>query len=447
MLQVFTTPAFKAEKQYALSVLLNELLGVPFKLDFEPGQEHYRFVLPNGAELVLEDHFFNKHPENNYLDSANIPKSAIALPHPFSPGEQITGIFGRPHFEHSEGAIRCGIDLVAGTFFMLSRWEEQVRPERDQFGRFPCEFSLAHRAGFLDRPVVNEYAGFIWEMLRRLGWKQPRRAQTYRMHLSHDVDHPRLWWSPVQRLRTLAGSLARPGGAREAGWWLRNQIFAAHDPYDVFDTLMDISEKNNLVSHFNFLGERPKTADSYYSLEHPFIRKLLQKIADRGHVIGFHPSREAHADAAKFELELESLRRIAPQEIISGRQHFLCFSAPETWRRWAKAGMHWDSTLGYPEAAGFRCGICCPFPVFDFLKREELPLREKPLIAMDITLAQYQKHSPQQAFEQLIRLNDQVKKHRGEFVLLWHNSSWNTYFWAPWQAVYRDFVAQSSNAG
>ncbi|MCB0534967.1 MAG: polysaccharide deacetylase family protein [Saprospiraceae bacterium] len=445
MLQVYTPPIFKAEKQYVLSVLLNELLGVKFKLNFNAESEHYKFVLPNGAQLTVEDHFFAKKLEDNYLDAGNIPNAQTLLPHPFAPGQQITGIHGRPHFEQSDRVIRCGIDLIASTFFMLSRWEEYAWPERDQFDRFPAEYALAFRAGFLDRPVVNEYADLFWGMLLRLGWNQPRRAMAYRLHLSHDVDHPLLWPSPLHRLRTLAGSVRRPGGFGEAKWWLQQHFFAKKDPYDVFDTLMDISEKNGLVSHFNFLGERPKTADCYYSLAHPFVRNLLQKITDREHVIGFHPSREAHADAAQFESELESLRQIAPQEVTTGRQHYLCFSAPETWRRWAKSGMHWDSTLGYPEAEGFRCGICCAFPVFDFLKREVLPLREKPLIAMDVTLAQYRNYNPEQAFEKLTHLNRQVKKHRGEFVLLWHNSSWNTYFWTPWQAVYRDFVAQSAS--
>jgi hypothetical protein len=29
-----------------------------------------------------------------------------------------------------------------------------------------------------------------------------------------------------------------------------------------------------------------------------------------------------------------------------------------------------------------------------------------------------------------------VDKHGGEFVLLWHNSSWNDYFWKDWRRVY-----------
>lgn len=98
--------------------------------------------------------------------------------------------------------------------------------------------------------------------------------------------------------------------------------------------------------------------------------------------------------------------------------------------------MDWDSTLGYPEAEGFRCGICREFPVFNFLTRKMLNLREKPLLAMDVTLAHYRQYSPEAAFEKLQLLRRQVEKHGGEFVLLWHNSSWNSYFWADWREVF-----------
>ena len=104
--------------------------------------------------------------------------------------------------------------------------------------------------------------------------------------------------------------------------------------------------------------------------------------------------------------------------------------------------MVWDSSLGYPEAEGFRCGMCRDFPVFNFLTREVLPLREKPLIAMDITLAQYRGYTPEQALEWLFHLRRQVDKHGGEFVLLWHNSSWNTFFWKDWRPVYETFVSK-----
>ncbi|MBL7776018.1 MAG: polysaccharide deacetylase family protein, partial [Saprospiraceae bacterium] len=193
-------------------------------------------------------------------------------------------------------------------------------------------------------------------------------------------------------------------------------------------------------AQFNFLGERPKTADCYYPIQHPAVVDLFKKIDRRGHRIGFHPSREAFSDPRVFELELGSLRAASPQPVLHGRHHYLCFSAPDTWQRWAEAGLESDSTLGYPEQSGFRCGMCQSFPVFNFLTRKELPLREQPLMAMEATLAQYNRYTPGQALERLQALRREVERHGGEFSLLWHNSSWNTYFWAPWQRVFLEFL-------
>ena len=127
--------------------------------------------------------------------------------------------------------------------------------------------------------------------------------------------------------------------------------------------------------------------------------------------------------------------------MTTGRQHYLRFAAPHTWQVWDDAGMAWDSTLGYPEAEGFRCGICQDYPVFNFLTRKRLALREKPLIAMDVTLALYRQYTPETAIERLQYLQRQVERHGGEFVLLWHNSSWNHYFWADWRKVFSTFVS------
>lgn len=440
MLRIHTSPAFKAEKTYAFSVLLGELLGIPFEIRHPAGAQHYWIELPDGKKITIEDHFFGQNSEAGYLKMENIPAKPVHVPHPFDTGAEITAIYGRAFFSSDTTTITCGLDLFASAFFMLTRWEEYVRPERDQYGRFPAAASLAMRGGFLQRPVVNEYAELLWQMLVRLGWNQPRPERRFRLHLSHDVDHPLLWWSVTDRLRTLAGSLFHRKNVRETAWWLFRHTFRRRDPNDIFDYWMAFSEQQGITAHFNFLGDRPAGSDAYYPLDHPFVRNLIRKVADHGHVIGFHPSREAAADPAVFDHELDSLRRLSPVPVTTGRQHYLCFEAPHTWQRWADAGMDWDSTAGYPDAEGFRCGICCSFPVFNFLTRQALPLREKPLVAMDVTLAQYRKYPPYMAFEQLQNLRYEVEAHSGEYVLLWHNSSWNSYFWAPYRNVYLDFV-------
>lgn len=441
MLTIETTADFLPEKEYCFHVLFREMLGIAFQLVVGNGKA-YTIRLPNSGTLTVEDHFFQDVSGNNYLDNKYLPKQV----NPFKyEGEDVLVLYGRPAIEsrlqQDAPAILCGVDVFAATFFMLTRWEEYVLPDRDEHGRFPSAASSACRFHFLDRPVVNEWADLLWKLLLQLGWAQPRPERTFRLSISCDVDHPKLWWSAADRFKTLAGSLFIRKNPKEALFWLQKYVFRSGDPYDVFEEWMDIFERHGLQAQFNFLGERPRSSDCYYPIVHPFVRQTIEKIAARGHGIGFHPSYEAFEQEHLFRQELESVRQVSPVSVTSGRQHYLRFAAPATWLMWENSGMEWDSTLGYSDAEGFRCGICHDFPVFDFLDRKMLRLREKPLIAMDVTLALYQKYTPAEASERLAQLRRQVVKHKGEFVCLWHNSSWNTYFWAEWKEVFLKFIA------
>jgi hypothetical protein len=333
-------------------------------------------------------------------------------------------------------------DLFLFAFFMLTRLEETLGVERDQHGRFPAEKSLAWQEGFLDRPIVNECADALWELLVKSGWRGERKKRDFRMVLSCDVDHPRLWWSAGDWAKTLAGALLKRGDVREAIFLLRQYIGVRNDPYDVFDGWLDFFERHKLRAQFNFMGDRASDSDCWYPLRHPFVLSLMEKLAARGHAIGFHPSYESFENEEQFRRELESLRQASPVEVTSGRQHYLRFDAPRTWQMWDAAGLKEDSTLGYAEAEGFRCGICQDFPVFDLERRRTLTLRERPLVAMDITLARYRKYDPEQAAVHLDGLLAQVKRHGGDFTLLWHNSSWALPFWQPWQSVFSQLVVK-----
>lgn len=417
------------------------MLGIEYRV-VHVEQQGYVIRLPDGGVLVLEDYFFQAAKNDNYLHISSVPEQVERLSFQ---GEDFVVLFGLPvistSVESAVPKIHCGVDIMASTFFMLSRWEEYVLPDRDEHGRFPAKASLAMRHHFLDRPVVNEWADLLWMLLRQAGWQQPRPIRKYQLSVSCDVDHPRLWWSPAARLKTLLGSILQRQDFGEAKYWFRKYLFQPGDPYDVFDEWMDIFEQHNLKVQFNFLGSRAVTSDCYYPLNDPFIRKTIQKMAARGHGIGFHPSYEAFEQKTQFRHELDTLRQLSPVPVTTGRQHYLRFAAPDTWRVWEDNDMAWDSTLGYSESEGFRCGMCYDFPVFDFLERKMLALREKPLLAMDVTLALYQKYTPEQATARLHQLRQQVRKHQGEFVFLWHNSSWNTYFWAKWKKVFLQFIA------
>jgi hypothetical protein len=154
----------------------------------------------------------------------------------------------------------------------------------------------------------------------------------------------------------------------------------------------------------------------------------MARIANRGHEIGVHPSYRTYRDPARTKAEFESVRDAAANEgvdqnVWGGRQHYLRWSNPDTWQNWTDAGLSYDSTLGYPERPGFRCGVCREFSAFNLLRRERLALRERPLVVMDESLFGYMKLDWNEAADTMKALNDTCRRWAGDFTLLWHNSS------------------------
>lgn len=80
---------------------------------------------------------------------------------PELPLQEVQGIpllFGSPKEEWIRDTWVVHADIIASTYFLISRYEEMVRRGlRDEHGRFPGKESLPYRAGFLHRPIVDEY--------------------------------------------------------------------------------------------------------------------------------------------------------------------------------------------------------------------------------------------------------------------------------------------------
>lgn len=109
--------------------------------------------------------------------------------------------------------------------------------------------------------------------------------------------------------------------------------------------------------------------------------------------------------------------------------HYLRWEHPTTMYGWVQAGMSYDSTLGYADKPGFRCGTCFEYPAFDVVRDQILPLRIRPLVAMDQTFlgAHYMALSAgEEAFDAFFRIKNACRQVGGVFSLLWHNSFFPT---------------------
>lgn len=105
--------------------------------------------------------------------------------------------------------------------------------------------------------------------------------------------------------------------------------------------------------------------------------------------------------------------------------HYLRWQQATTLQAWNDAGMAYDSTLGYADRPGFRCGTC--FEYFGFVPETQkmLETRIRPLIAMECSVmdnAYLGLTNNQAAKDKFLELKINCFKLGGCFSMLWHNS-------------------------
>lgn len=435
MFIVFSPPTYKPERRYIIELLLNDFLGLPCAIKFQ----NRRDIVIQGEdkkEIHLADVFFQT-PKKIWLTPKSMPKEPLPgldphittnrNNHGFS---KLPVIFGQTERRPTK-ANSIPIDIFGSSFFMLSRYEEYFQVVEDFHKRFPASASIAYRNDFLDRPIINEYLEILWSCLKKQ-WPGLRRKQrTFRLIPTHDVDIPYEYLGQPFRKIVIKSAADAYHGLKfrqifdNISNWIKINGGGGQDPYDTHNWLMAIAEKENLKATFNFMSGGRLPVDYYYSLKGKHIKRLIKRITRRGHEIGFHPSYLTAFDGELWKTEFDKFQKVLNgYPIKGGRQHFLIFKIPYTWRYWSENSLEYDSTLGFADHAGFRCGICYEYPVFDLEKRRQMSLRERPLIAMERTVIDdaYQGlGTTPAALDYMQKLKYNCRKFRGDFVLLWHN--------------------------
>jgi len=428
MLNICISAKYFKEKSYVISIIFGEILGIEYNLQTSSNQSIYEITFDD-KKIIIEDHFFNKMPGDlSYLSESNIPKEIKFSINTFSVETDIPIIFGIDKILVEEKKmITCGIDIFSSAFFLLSRWEEYVVTKRDKFERFQAKESFAGKQNLLHRPLVNEYAEMIWNMIIYLGYNQKKNPQNFEFIVTHDIDQP----IRLVNLNMLAKSFLKNvlvfkdliGGAIDIPTYLLNKFNPKFDRANSYDFLMQCSEQAGIRSVFNFQNSKKTKFDWGYKNNTKFLQNIFHAIKASGHVIGFHPSYYSYDNPELWKNEYEELCTLTKSEINVGRQHFLRFKVPNTWQIWEDNHMRNDSTLGFPRKEGFRCGTCSSYSVYNIITRKKLELKETPLILMDKTLMNYQKDVSTESFLKKFReLVAITKKYNGKFVLLWHNS-------------------------
>lgn len=440
---------FIEERKYIFHVILNEILGLEYKIEFMSEVTGNIVIECADKAVILADVFFNQ-LDDIYKTKASLPMQPLqkytvrnkqvgavlcdtVLPVIY--GKDFGG--GEYYREIDDNEVGIGIDIFGSAFFMLARYEEVVKAVRDAYDRFPAHESLAYQEGFLERPIINEYIELLWLAIHRLWPDKQRKQRNFCVMPTHDVDRPfgTAFLTPYQKVHTLVGDLLK---RRNLKLFLRRAkmicSMAVHgytaDEDNTFDTIMTISEANALRSTFFFMtAQNESDYDGNYDIFRQEIVDLIKTINARGHRVGIHPSFSSYNSKEVLGRDVSLLRSCLEKLGIShadmgGRQHYLRWKNPETWRNYDDSDLKYDASLSYADHIGFRCGICYEYTVYDIETRKMLRLKEYPLIVMECSGLdkEYMNLTHEEMFKRAVTLKRHCEKYKGNFVILWHNS-------------------------
>ncbi len=333
-------------------------------------------------------------------------------------------------------------DVFASAFFFLTRYEEVVQGgPLDARGRFPSTSSWARRYNLLHRPLVNEYKrnlqNWILKLSPHVRFVEPEwEGKPFAVALTRDFDSLSKARKPSIRLLTknlLRGKIQQ--GISRFSQDLAIKWLGRSDPHDNLSELIEWEKSLGIRSSL-YLMSSNKSGDSNYMLERVSNSSRVKNAIKQGWEVGFHPGLRTSLDEDAFLAEFsDATHYLGP--IKGGRQHTLQFRPPYTWRLWERAGLKYDSSLGFADHEGFRCGYCLPFQPFDLIENRRLKIWELPLTIMDNTLDKYRNLDPDQARTILDEIMKAVRQYRGVLVLLWHN----TYFGRSNVGAYHDVLA------
>lgn len=427
----------------AIEYTLRHLLSIAFPrcgASISVGEDNVRVDIEH-----IRIHFWLMSSEETDL----LLQKQLTLTPTLSPTQRTVPIYRLPQHEQAyrldEEGLHLYYDLLTLPFLLLSRYEEMVVCERDPHQRFPYRKSLTYHYGFIDYPIIDEYAMLLRQLVTQHYPTLSVQKQRPKVILTHDIDILFRFGNMWNNFRTLfAGDLI----ARHSIRLLRKSLQqyrlyradTSNDPYNLAILKLITQNPQEYEQIFFFLALPPYAPDFSYAIDSFEAKRLMETITLCQKGVGLHGSYHAHNRAELFLQEKARIEATANMPITHHRQHYLRFDAMATPQIWAAAGIKHDYTLGYAEREGFRCGTCHPFPLFDLTRNAVLPVIEHPLIAMDTTMIIHQKVNMRNAYLKLCYLLSVCQSVEGEFVFLWHNTSVEREYESWYREVYLPFI-------
>jgi len=304
------------------------------------------------------------------------------------------------------------------------------------------------RCDLITMPFMDYYAGFLFDTIRQVYLRSHLpfvhkafwpEGKTCAVCLTHDVDEVKKTYQWV----TYPLRLILRGNFKNLRSQFRSfiQKLRGNEPFWTFDEIIRKEGSRGVTSSFYFLKEMGKVRlfdtktwrhfGRRYDFNAPHVKELLHNLYSHDWEVGLHGSFYSYLDPEKLHSEKEALEHALGTSVTGGRQHNLNLKIPETWLHQERAGLLYDTTLGYNDCCGFRWGISFPFRPFYPEENRSLNVVQIPLAIEDLPYFHCQK-----PWDTFLTIFTNVEQSHGVLTLLWHHTVFNENEFPGWTSDY-----------
>ncbi len=404
--------------QYAASVIFNHILKVTVPVNFTDNPAY--FISVKGAKINYSknslDHGIHIVP-SGFLFQDKIKAEFPGI----TDGQYSKAIFP------TVGSKDFTYDPLSAVFYMVSRYEEYLPHEKDQYGRFSPEKVFSFQHGFYLKPMAHYWSEEIKDKLLSKFPQFEFQEKTFRALATIDVDNGYAYRGKGA-WRTFGAYVKDILRFKFKSVMERTHVITGHkkDPFNYYKFQKKVCTNYGIpLRYFALCGKRSEH-DHSLDITSMAYKKLIKKLRFCGKV-GIHPSYLSNSDPTALNLEVRMLSKILRKRVVHSRQHFLKLKFPETYRNLLNVGVKKDYSMGYPDYPGFRACIAEPYPFYDLELEEITSLMITPFQVMDTQYRDYKKMEAKPATAAMLEMMEEVKKVSGMFVFVWHDRSF-----APW---------------
>jgi hypothetical protein len=385
------TPRIK----YIFSFLFKDILKV--EVEFTGNSQYFiQSTLPKisyGEQPLADELFFKSTP----LLFANKVEEALLKPITF-------GDYQVP-FAVQDSALP--FDVFAASFFIVSRYEEYLFQKKTT-EEFKASKSLQHKWKILKRPIIDEWALMLKNLIRK---KYP----DFKFHQKHFSHHPTINF-------TVNPSL--PKGFVNKSKFLFSAFFQKRNRYlsSKFDRLTGVDINNEQVLNAVTQWLAYKKTKPLYFVNFPDIPTSylqvngLSKSLSQKAVGLLRPCADSPQGITTIKDNLIKLKKIHPELIHLTSQQLEVLKFPICYLNLLSSGFISDFSMGYADTIGFRAGTCTPFNWYDLQLEKATTLKVNAYCMTDQALQFLPLEEGKKTVNHLI---DQVKVVNGTFYSTW----------------------------